>query len=178
MLRWGWHHERLRKRKKTQEAIFNISVEKAKLQTVDQIALEVTVLGTSETWLRKADTELTEALDGSVVTSPAPNLPRGHSAADIILNFLLSYKLLNKFTSNAIVAIIVKIRATVITVVYKGHHIKHEEEKDFLERINVLSSPQEILIEKTKSWDGTLYTSINGKGHPLRLWAAKMDVNR
>lgn len=46
---------------------------KRKLRDIDQLANEVTVLGTCETWLRDQDSEAIQALDDNTQAPPLAN---------------------------------------------------------------------------------------------------------
>lgn len=142
-----------------------------KLETVHQLAEEVMVLGMSETWVRHCDVTLKAVMDGSSEAPPVENLHRGRGGVRIIVSSLLPFKVIKKYSTGNIQAVIIQVREVTIPVLYISPKAKSKEEDDALTQIRRLSCCEAVIMgdlnARHTSWD----SATNRRGKRIIRWA-------
>lgn len=82
--------------------VFNTRGLRNKLEVVDQLAKDVALLGISETWIKESDKKLKDSFHDSTEPPPVANINRGYSGVGIIINPVLPFEPLQKYSSKTI----------------------------------------------------------------------------
>lgn len=116
--------------------VFNAKRLTKRLEKIHRIAKDTIVLGICETWLRKKDAMAREALDETEEAPESLQGRRGFGGVAFILNPIVKYTIVDRFSSRTIQFISIRIGRTSLTVIYVSPRAGKEEEEHVLGRIN------------------------------------------
>lgn len=112
-------------------------------------------------------------MDGNVNAPTIPNLPRGYGGVAIVINPLLPYQIVSKYTSPNIQYISARIQDTVVTTIYMSPRASSMEVTECLGRLDRLGGNRAIIMRdlncRHTRWDSI----CNSRGRTVIRWADK-----
>lgn len=115
------------------------------------------VLGICKTRLREQDTEAVQALNDGTQAPPLTNSHRGHGGVGVIVHPLIVCHTVDKYSSQTIQSLTVRISSTTILIMYINPRAKRAEEINALEKVNRVSGQKAIIMgdinTRLERWD-------------------------